>query len=85
MDRSQVLVYINQLVNDCRRHNGLQDITVQPEDNLLGKDIGIDSLDLAAIVVQLEEKTGHDPFANGVVDFRLAGTLADLYACKDTE
>jgi acyl carrier protein len=40
----------------------------------------MDSLDLAVLVVELEERIGKDPFKDGFVNFRTAGELADLYA-----
>lgn len=47
---------------------------------LLGGGLGIDSLDLAGLVVNLTETTGKDPFADGFVSFRTIGELARLYA-----
>ena len=47
---------------------------------LLGGRLGIDSLDLAAIVVNLSEIAQNDPFANGFIEFRTVGELARLYA-----
>jgi acyl carrier protein len=47
---------------------------------LLGSSLGIDSLDLATIVVQLTEATGKDPFRQGFIEFRTVGELARIYA-----
>lgn len=47
---------------------------------LLGRDLGIDSLDLAMLVRELEETTGFDPFQRGFIEFRTVGELARLYA-----
>ena len=46
---------------------------------LLNGPFDIDSLDLATLVVVLEEKTGLTPFANGFVLFHTAGELAALF------
>lgn len=46
---------------------------------LLNGPYDIDSLDLATLVVSLEEKTGMTPFANGFVLFHTVGELAKLF------
>ena len=46
---------------------------------LLSGPLEIDSLDLATLVVILEEKTGLTPFADGFVLFHTAGELAILF------
>jgi acyl carrier protein len=46
---------------------------------LLGRDLSIDSLDLAMLVRELEETTGFDPFQHGFIEFRTVGELARLY------
>lgn len=80
MQKTEILALIGQLVNRQRATNGLAAVEVDPQSRLLGDSLGIDSLDLAAIVVELEERTGRDPFAQGIVNFQTAGALADLYA-----
>lgn len=80
MQRQEVLALIGHLVNQQRAVNDLPSVEVGPDSRLLGDSLGIDSLDLAAIVVELEERTGLDPFAQGIVNFQTAGALADLYA-----
>ena len=52
---------------------------VTPDTPLLNGPLDIDSLDLATLVVALEEKTGLTPFANGFVLFHTAGELAGLF------
>ena len=47
---------------------------------LLGSGLGIDSLDLALLVRELEEAIGFDPFREGFREFRTVGELATLYA-----
>jgi len=80
MQKQEMLALIGQMVNEKRAQNNLGPMVIGAEDRLLGDSLGIDSLDLAAIVVELEEHTGRDPFANGIVNFQTAGALADLYA-----
>jgi acyl carrier protein len=46
---------------------------------LLDGPLEIDSLDLATLVVALEERTGLKPFAKGFVVFHTAGDLAGLF------
>jgi acyl carrier protein len=80
MQKQEMLALIGQMVNEKRAQNSLGPMEIGAEDRMLGDSLGIDSLDLAAIVVELEERTGRDPFANGIVNFQTAGALADLYA-----
>ncbi len=44
------------------------------------RDLEIDSLGLAEIVIALEERTGRDPFVDGFREFRTVAELAELYA-----
>jgi len=62
------------------RDKGLEAPAVTAGTRLLGGDLPIDSLDLATVVVELEERTGRDPFRDGFVTFQTAGELAALYA-----
>jgi len=52
---------------------------IDPDTPLLNGPLDIDSLDLATLVVSLEEKTGKTPFAQGFVLFHTAGELAELF------
>jgi acyl carrier protein len=47
---------------------------------LIGGQLPIDSLDLATIIVEMQEFTGRDPFKNGFSEFRTVGELATLFA-----
>ena len=49
---------------------------------ILGGSLPLDSLELAVIVLKLQEATGVDPFASGFVEFQTIGELARLYATK---
>ncbi|HYH21582.1 MAG TPA: acyl carrier protein [Azospirillum sp.] len=46
----------------------------------LGGPLPIDSLDLATLLVVLEQRTGHDPFRAGFRQFTTVGELASLYS-----
>ncbi|WP_114861013.1 acyl carrier protein [Azospirillum brasilense] len=50
-----------------------------PDTRFLGGDLPIDSLDLATLLVVLEQRTGQDPFRAGFVQFNTVGELAALY------
>ena len=52
---------------------------ITPDLVLLNGPLDIDSLDLATLVVLLEEKTGKAPFSQGFVLFHTAGELAALF------
>lgn len=80
MTECDIMTHIGRLVNDCRANLSLAPVDVNQSDVLLDGTLGIDSLDLAVLVVGLEEATGKDPFANGIVHFQTAGELASLYA-----
>jgi len=63
-----------------RASKGLPEELFQIEEILLGEDIGIDSLDLATLIVNLEEATGRQPFQNGFVMFETIGELIHLFS-----
>ncbi|ADU13803.1 acyl carrier protein [Asticcacaulis excentricus] len=52
---------------------------IEADTPLLNGPLDIDSLDLATLVVALEEKTGLQPFREGFVLFHTAGELAALF------
>lgn len=83
MNVTHLVSTINTLVQDALKQRGLPPQPVTADTLLLGASLGIDSLDLAAIVVQLTEETGKDPFEGGFIDFRTVGELAQLYAAPD--
>lgn len=49
------------------------------DDDALMAGIGLDSLDLAVLVVSLEEELGVDPFRDGRGAVRTVGELATVY------
>lgn len=52
---------------------------IGPESVFLGGELPIDSLDLATLLVVLEQRTGQDPFRAGFIQFNTVGELAALY------
>ena len=70
----KVIATIKQVINQ----NGLDDSPIQRETNILN-DTSLDSLALAEVIVMLEMATGKDPFAEGFINFRTVGELAQLY------
>lgn len=79
MDEQTVFSHISQIVTRLLEDKGRSGVVVKPDSELLGGAVGIDSLDLAMLVRELEEICGFDPFASGFIEFRTAGELARLY------
>lgn len=79
MSEAEVLGQIGSILTGIAAVKGLRIPEINDDTVLLGGAIGIDSLDLASLVHQLEEVTGHDPFRDGFVNFQTAGELARLY------
>lgn len=63
-----------------RLSKGLPELQFQLDEILLSDNIGIDSLDLAILVISLEEATGLQPFQNGFVMFETVGELITLFS-----
>ncbi|MCA0240642.1 MAG: phosphopantetheine-binding protein [Proteobacteria bacterium] len=79
MSIEQVESLIAELVQRILAERGQQAGPVNSQTRLLGGELDIDSLDLAAVVVELETRLGKDPFAGGFIEFRTVGELAALY------
>lgn len=67
-------------IRQARASKGLPDADISTDSVLLGESLELDSLDLAMIVVSLEEQTGMTPFRDGFVMFRTVGELANLFS-----
>jgi acyl carrier protein len=79
MNEAEIMKQIQKLVGDIVSAKGAAAPKIDPGTELLGGGVGMDSLDLAVLVRELEESTGHDPFRDGFIEFRTAGELAKLY------
>ena len=80
MSQTEILGHIQRILVDMVSAKGMQMGTVDESTQLLGGDLPIDSLDLATLVVELEQVTGRDPFHAGFIDFHTVGELSRLYA-----
>jgi acyl carrier protein len=79
MTEDQVLAEISKAVTQILSDKGLDAPAITAGTELLGGDLAIDSLDLAMLVREMEERVGFDPFQDGFIDFRTAGEMAKLY------
>jgi acyl carrier protein len=79
MNEQQILGQISQIVQRILSEKGLDAAPISADTALLDGTVGIDSLDLAVLVRELEDVVGHDPFADGFIEFQTAGELARLY------
>jgi acyl carrier protein len=79
MTEPEILVKIQEIIAQLAAAKGASKPQITPATLLLGGGLPLDSLDLASVVVELEQATGFDPFKNGFVNFRTAGELAKLY------
>jgi acyl carrier protein len=73
------LALIHDELMQILRDKGAATGEINGDTLLLNGPFDIDSLDLATLVVSLEEKTGMTPFANGFVLFNTVGELAKLF------
>ncbi len=80
MNQSDVFESISRTLRRILEDKGESMQHIDADTVLLGGSLAVDSLDLAAIVVEMEGITGRDPFANGFVEFRTVGELVALYA-----
>lgn len=71
---AEVAAVIDQVLRD----SGRSVRAWRPEESLMG-DIGLDSLDLAVVVVQLEQRVGVDPFRSGSGGVRTFGDFVARY------
>ena len=72
--RLQIVATVNKILSDSGRPS------CQPADqDNLTRDLGLDSLDLAVLIVTLEEHLGVDPFRDGLTAVHTLGDLVDVY------
>lgn len=79
-NRSEVVATIREVLIEIikERTSLVPEITEDTE--FLGTELPIDSLDLATLVVELEQRLQQDPFKSGFKAFRTVGELSTLYA-----
>ena len=78
MTYDETIVMITQELQTLLDQKDISSVELSPETIIL--DTGLDSLDLATLIVLLEEKTGKDPFRSGCKNFTTLGELTTLYA-----
>lgn len=69
---------VSRAIGEVFEENGKPKVAVRPDSRIL-EDLGLDSLNLALLLVKLEERTGRDPFAAGFENFTTVGELVALY------
>ncbi|MDC7676552.1 acyl carrier protein [Asticcacaulis sp. ZE23SCel15] len=79
MTEDQIYAAIVEIISQTLDDKGLDVPEITPETEVLGDELGIDSLDLATLVSELEKKIGFDPFAKGFIEFKTVGELTKLY------
>lgn len=68
-----------QLIRQMLSDKGQARSTIQESDLLGDQGLGLDSLDIATLVAQLDAKLNKDPFAEGTPRFRTVGEFMRLY------
>jgi len=77
---ADLLALIGEEVARILAEKGAAPATVDGSTVFLEGAMDFDSLDLATLIVALEQRTGVDPFRAGFRQFTTAGELARLYA-----
>lgn len=79
MDAAGTRKLVLQALDASLRNSGRSLPPNPQEDDRLAETFGLDSLDFALAVVELERLTGHDPFRKGGRSVRTLGDLVQLY------
>jgi acyl carrier protein len=79
MTQDKALEIVARVLAKVIEDKGDQAPKITADMALLGGDMPIDSLDLATVVIELQEEMGMDPFEDGFIQFRTVGELAKLY------
>lgn len=69
---------IESAINEVRSQSGRSPVVMRDSDSLTGE-LSLDSLDLAAVVVRLEQKLGVDPFREIASPTTTFGELVTVY------
>lgn len=78
MSEQELLQQIERIIGTIAISKGLPTPKVESSTILL-MELPIDSLDLAAVLGELQLMTNYDPFEAGFINFQTAGELARLY------
>ena len=78
MTPADVTTKVSDVINRVLTDTGRAAREFRSADTLTGT-IGLDSLDLAVLVVGLEQSLGVDPFRSGAAPVATFGQLVDLY------
>ena len=78
IDPAQVRSKVAEVINRILTDSGRPKVELQDTD-ILTETVGLDSLDLAVLVVGLEQSLGIDPFRQGAQPVPTFGQLCDLY------
>jgi acyl carrier protein len=70
---------VTKSVSDRLKEKGFVGAELNAETTLLGGDLPLDSLDLATVLIEMQEQVGQDPFASGFMEFRTIGDLVNIY------
>lgn len=70
---------VTATIADQMKQKGLEVPGLERSTRLLGGDLPLDSLDLAAILVELQTHFDSDPFASGFINFETVGELVQIY------
>jgi acyl carrier protein len=78
--RQELTAFVISTLQQLAQDKGEKAPDLSENSSLIDGGIGIDSLDLAVVIVRLQEKTGKDPFSQGFVGFSTVRELVNLYA-----
>jgi acyl carrier protein len=79
MTYQDILSQIESITDKLLAQKGLGKAKLTEDTRFLGGDLGIDSLDLAVLITELQTATGKDPFLSGFRVFHTVGELAEMY------
>ena len=80
MNQLDLVQTISHIINRVLADKGEVEHPVGANTMILGGDLDFDSLDLAALVVELDQATGANPFGAGFINFYTVGELATIYS-----
>lgn len=83
MNINKLEAEIISYIKEFQQNMGIEvDLNLNSNTLVLESVIGFDSLELAGLVVHLEELTGYDPFEEGFIEFVSIRELAELFSSE---